>query len=127
MIRTTASRLFVALCLLGTWLTIGLTAHAAEQIIVTPPQPVVNQPVTFRAVGWDTTACILWDFGDGHIDEDAVDPYTTTHTYTEPGTYTVKAFYQCNAINTPNMITIQVASRATGIIGPAAEAQRQLR
>ncbi|MCP5049778.1 MAG: PKD domain-containing protein, partial [bacterium] len=82
---------------------------------VTPAQPVVGQPATFRAFNFITPDSIVWDMGDGTIlrirkkqrsrlpgrlgtrgkqaflRDTVTGTSVVTHTYTAPGSYTVRA------------------------------------
>ncbi|MBN1277632.1 MAG: PKD domain-containing protein, partial [Deltaproteobacteria bacterium] len=111
MFRKLFAPLMVAFCLMCVQ-----DAFAIEQIVFSPSSPKVNEKITFRAVGWDTTGCILWLFGDGDLNEDAIDPYTTTHSYSKAGTYIVKAYYQCDPSATPTTVTVRVGEA----LGPEA-------
>jgi len=111
MFRKLIAPLMVAFCLMC-----GQDAFAVEQIVFSPSSPMVDEKITFRAVGWDTTGCILWYFGDGDLNEDAIDPYTTTHSYSRAGTYTVRAHYGCDPSATPTTVTVRVGQA----VGPEA-------
>ena len=106
----------IAPLLMAYFLLCAQDTFAIERIIYSPPSPKVNEEITFRAVGWDNTGCILWLFGDGDLDEDARDPYTTSHSYSRAGTYTVKAYYGCDPSATPTTTTVVVREP----VGPAA-------
>ncbi|MFH1152972.1 MAG: PKD domain-containing protein [Pseudomonadota bacterium] len=113
MFRTFFASLMVALCLIHAQDTLAL-----ERIVFSPASPKVNGEITFKAVGWDTTGCILWIFGDGDLSEDARDPYTTTHSYAVAGTYTVMAYMGCDPSATPVTTTVRVGEAPA--VGPAA-------
>ena len=74
----------------GSQLTDQLTLTVSEKrrITYSPPKPVVNQTVTFRAENFLSTN-IRWDFGDGNpaTNGGAVE----SHAYAREGTYTVTA------------------------------------
>lgn len=53
---------------------------------ITTIAPEVDIPVQFENLS-KNTAAVAWEFGDGETDSLKLDP---THTYTEPGTYSVK-------------------------------------
>lgn len=68
--------------------------YAVADFTITPDTPTVGIEVKFAATASSTKGAITsyaWDFGDGVTDNPIGLPKATTyHTYTKPGTYTVK-------------------------------------
>lgn len=107
-------------------------------LTVEPNQPVVGQPATFRAFNFNTPEGIVWDMGDGTILDTArrkagsssnplgvkgglnrpmnggnrlSRPSGTNvamHTYSAPGSYTVRAYDFYGDTNTPVTLTVTV-------------------
>ncbi len=69
-----------------------LSSNPVAAFTIDPDPPVLNEPVTgdasasFDRPNGDAPARISWDWGDGTVEEGA----TPTHTYTEPGQYTIR-------------------------------------
>ncbi len=82
-------------------------------IQVSPMPPVVGQVATFTAFNFNTPGNIRWDMGDGtikstHSQEKTLGTSVVTHTYSQPGTYRVRA-YDFNGLSTlPISLTITV-------------------
>jgi PKD repeat protein len=99
-------------------------------IEVDPAEPTAGQPATFRAYNFYTPDSIVWDMGDGTI---LGNPHRTkknlsgplfkghqpevgriagtsvvTHTYNNPGNYTVRAYDHEGTDNTPVTLNITV-------------------
>lgn len=53
---------------------------------VTTIAPEVDEPIQFENLSLNASS-FAWDYGDGNVDSLVIDPM---HTYTEPGSYTVK-------------------------------------
>jgi hypothetical protein len=74
-----------------------ITINENRSIQVSPAQPIAGQQITCTAINFVTPKNIRWDMGDGTI-------YSVgnvrmirggsivTHTYTNPGSYTIKAY-----------------------------------
>jgi PKD repeat protein len=63
----------------------------APLIVYAPADPRPGAPVTFNAVYFLSPSLIRWDFGDGTVENDTTPP-SITHTYQNPGAYTVRAY-----------------------------------
>ncbi len=113
-------------------------------ITVEPVQPIVGQAATFRAFNFNTPDGIVWDMGDGTILDTArrTRPSSSgplgvkgglkrpmnggkrfsrpsgtdvaTHTYSAPGTYTVRAYDFHGDTNTPVtlLVTVRLPERS---------------
>jgi PKD repeat protein len=61
-----------------------------RSITAVPGNPLVNFPVTFTAINFNTPANITWDLGDGTtLYKQGIN---VTHTYAATGTYVIKAY-----------------------------------
>jgi PKD repeat protein len=104
-------------------------------ITVSPAQPIAGQVATFTAFNFNTPDNIRWDMGDGTIIagipqgnsaamragakgrpgslEQTAAGSIITHTYTTPGTYTVRAYDNGGDTNTPISlrVTVQMPQR----------------
>jgi Tol biopolymer transport system component len=60
------------------------------ELTSTPTEGIAPATFEFEAIvtGGTPPYTYSWDFGDGSTEEDSIEP-TTSHTYNEPGTYTV--------------------------------------
>lgn len=77
---------------ISTRLLVGTTPPAlVPSIAVSPAEPRAGEPVEFRAVNFTSTSLVRWDFGDGARENDTTPP-VTSHAYTIPGAYTVRAY-----------------------------------
>ena len=61
---------------------------------VTSVAPEINLPVQFENLSTNA-ASFVWDYGDGNKDSLVIDP---SHTYTTPGTYSVKMTAYVNSV-----------------------------
>jgi hypothetical protein len=85
--------------------------NTGNAITITPaPRPAtVNKPTTFIINFGDTGCQVLINYGDGNTDfiASADNTWTTTHTYTLPGLYTVTVTAGiCNGVSPPNPASI---------------------
>ena len=69
----------------------SIVVYPAPSIVFSPADPRPGQPVTFNAVYFFSTTLIRWDFGDGTVENDTTPP-SITHSYFNPGAYTVRAY-----------------------------------
>jgi len=69
----------------------SIVVYPAPSIVFSPADPRPGQPVTFNAVYFFSTSLIRWDFGDGTVENDTTPP-SVTHSYSNPGAYTVRAY-----------------------------------
>ncbi|MDH4197045.1 MAG: PKD domain-containing protein, partial [Candidatus Aminicenantes bacterium] len=66
-----------------------VTVSERRRVTFTPASPLVNQTVTFRAENF-LSSSVRWDFGDGT--SPTTSGPTVTHAFSQPGTYTVRAY-----------------------------------
>ncbi len=108
----------------GTISPIVIYAPPTVGFIPDPVPQCVNVPVTFinlSEMGYYTNCTangtFIWNFGDGSGDVVAVTNSDQSHTYTDPGTYTVSltAFNACNVGN-PAVITHEVCIEEPPIV-----------
>jgi PKD repeat protein len=71
--------------------SVPVVVYPAPSIAFSPADPRPGRPVTFNAVYFFSTALIRWDFGDGTVENDTTPP-SITHSYSNPGAYTVRAY-----------------------------------
>jgi hypothetical protein len=70
---------------------VTVTVIDPRQISYSPLQPKAGQAVAFTAQNF-FSSCIRWDFGDATIQNGAA---AESHTYANPGSYTVHAYEEC--------------------------------
>ncbi|HVY75585.1 MAG TPA: PKD domain-containing protein, partial [Puia sp.] len=89
------------------------TNKPTPDFTASPTTLCVGQPVSFQDKTTGTVNGYLWDFGDGQVVHDVQNP---THTYTAPGTYTVKMFAYDDGcgLTTPKTMDIVVKGTAGG-------------
>lgn len=80
-----------------------LTTSAWASISYTPSSPKVGETVTFTVTppSGDIVGSIAWDFGDGTTK--TVSPPKAEHTYSSPGTYSVRATYRYQVAGAPEI------------------------
>lgn len=94
--------------------TTTVSVGGAERYIsYTPPDPRINEEVTFKANNFFSSQ-IKWDFGDGTIVQQGSP--VEIHIYKKEGSYTVTAYDRCGDDKFPKSITLKVLPRR----GPAA-------
>jgi PKD repeat protein len=67
----------------------SVTTTENRRLEYVPAKPRINDRVTLQAVNFNNPAYVIWDFGDRS--SSITGSWTQNHSYTEPGTYTVKA------------------------------------
>jgi PKD repeat protein len=80
-----------------------ITASALASISYTPSSPKVGETVTFTVTppSGDIVGSITWDFGDGTTR--TLPPPDAEHTYSGPGTYSVRATYRYQVAGAPEI------------------------
>jgi PKD repeat protein len=78
-------------------------------ISYSPPQPWVDEDVTFVAYNFTSTTLIRWDFGDGTVEDDTSPP-AVVHAYHKEDTYVVKAF-DGGGSNVTAQVTVRANAR----------------
>lgn len=78
--------LFLIVCALG----MLFVSTGRAEIVPTPANPNVEEYIRFAVVPAGTAPFVDWDFGDGTRQRGS---WTTSHTYTRAGSFTVRASY----------------------------------
>jgi PKD repeat protein len=82
-----------------------VTASERRRVIFSPPNPLVNQIVTFAAENFLFNS-VRWDFGDGSTP--VTSGWSVTHAYTQPGAFTVRATDNGGASTSPISVTVVI-------------------
>jgi len=91
-----------------------ITIKENRYISISPSQPTAGDPTQLNAVNFNTPGNIRWDMGDGTIMSSrqarrTKAGVTVTHTFKNPGTYTIRAYdWDADTKTTPVTLTIKI-------------------